>query len=63
MKVITGLAMGALLATAAACTGGLTYEPSSLTYPLVMCSPIDPQCEVTQPLDRPPVPSAFQGSK
>ena len=63
MKVVIGLATGALLATAAACTGGLTYEQSSLTYPLVMCSPIDPNCEVTQPLDRPPVPSAFLDPK
>jgi len=59
MKLITSLAMGALLATAAACTG-LPDEPSSsLSYPLVMCSPIDPQCELTQPLDRPPVPDVL----
>ena len=63
MRVITGIAMGALLATAAACTGGLTYEPSSLSFPLVMCSPIDPQCELTQPLDGPTVPSAFLDPK
>jgi len=25
----------------------------------VMCSPIDPQCELTQPLDRPPVPDVL----
>ena len=51
MRAITGFALAALLVTAAACTGGLTYQEPALSNPLVLCSPLDPQCTVMQPFD------------
>jgi len=60
MKAITGFAMAALLVTAAACTGGLTYQEPALSNPLVLCSPVDPQCTVLQPFDQGSQPGAQQ---
>jgi hypothetical protein len=50
MKAITALAMGALLATAAACGDDSSEQQAAVpTYLMPQCSPVDPQCQLAAP--------------
>jgi len=66
MKTITALAMGALLATVAACGEADPNEQQSWApnFLIQQCSPVDPQCQLADPphLRERPVPDAQQHS-
>ena len=59
MKIMTVLAMGTLLATVAACGDDSSDQQSwPATFLMQQCSPVDPQCQLTEPprLDERPGP-------
>jgi hypothetical protein len=60
MKAITALALGALLATAAACSDNDPNDQQSWapTFLMPQCSPVDTQCQLADPphLDERPGP-------
>jgi hypothetical protein len=50
MKTITALAMGALLATVAACGDDSSEQQAwAPTFRIQQCSPVDPQCQLAEP--------------
>jgi len=59
MKTITALAMGALLATVAACGDDSSEQQAwAPTFLIQQCSPVDPHCQLAAPphLDERPGP-------
>jgi hypothetical protein len=58
MKIMTALAMGALLATVAACGNDSDQQSWPATFLMQQCSPVDPQCQLADPphLDERPGP-------
>jgi hypothetical protein len=58
---MTALAVGALLATAAACGDNSSdQQVAAPTFLMPLCSPVDPQCQLADPphLDERPGPAA-----
>ena len=49
MKVTTALALGALLATAAACGDDNEQQAAAPSFLMPLCSPVDPQCQLPEP--------------
>lgn len=49
MTRITALAMGALLATVAACGDDSDQQSWAPSFMIQQCSPVDPQCQLAEP--------------
>jgi hypothetical protein len=50
MKAVTVVALGGLLATAAACRNGSSEDrPEVPAFIMQQCSPVDPQCQLAEP--------------